>query len=116
MLKEYVCSICHGSGQQGNEVVVQEPDDWPEAKWVWEPCSSCVGRGIPSRIEVPINGPPAAKERVIDMETAVVPITRTLDGDPWKHEESPRVCSEEGHLTYGENCFHVAAKPDEDKK
>ena len=78
MLKAYVCYVCLGKG----EVYTT---DFEEGGLPKESCPDCVARGLPARIELPVNGPPAAKEMLV--EATLMPITQTLDGDPWKTEE-----------------------------
>jgi hypothetical protein len=67
MLKAYVCYICRGSGQ----VWLQDFDGEGNTT---ELCPDCVGRGLPAKIELPVNGPPAAKEMIVESElTPYVP-------------------------------------------
>lgn len=77
MLRAYVCHVCLGVGEIFD--VNTEKDS------TISPCPSCAGSGLPPRIEIPVNGPPAAKEMIV--EATLMPITQTLDGDPWKTEE-----------------------------
>jgi len=68
MLKAYVCYVCLGKG----EVYTV---DFEEGGLPTESCPDCVGRGLPPRVELPFNGPPAAKEMIVEttLETYIPP-------------------------------------------
>ena len=82
MLKAYVCPSCRGSGKieavEPNPkyvpATIYDENFQPEFLFVNVSCFDCVDRGLPPKVELPVNGPPAAKECIIEAEfTPFVP-------------------------------------------
>ena len=61
MLRTYICAICWGRGTVWTV-------DYGEGGETTEPCPYCAANGAPPKIEIPIKGPPAAKEYIVDVE------------------------------------------------
>jgi len=92
MIKKYVCEYCHGRGEIitwnliEDEILPDDPNDTTgKIEDVAEKCPLCTGLGLPALVELRVNGPVSPRE--IMVEASLMPITQTLDGDPWKTEE-----------------------------
>lgn len=68
MLKKYICGYCNGEGLVTSYTV----DSEGECTENRGQCPSCTAQGAPPWIEMAVNGPPAAKEHVIEV-VAVIP-------------------------------------------
>jgi hypothetical protein len=53
--KRYVCPVCSGSAKVPVFEVIFGPESNPPEEDKWDDCMGCVGRGLPSFIEIPLN-------------------------------------------------------------